>query len=258
VAWLAPPEFEVGAEPVLKPPELLELLELLEPESLEPEPVLPELVLPEPVELELLPELVPVEPEPEFAELEPVLAEEELVLAVDPGRARASAPAVTTLAMVTAVVVDRTLARPRSLAATAWRIPSSRRALLMPFILRSRFGESLHEPSGRAMSLPGPACPPAAEGRCGPRGPGAGLARASGSTVGAAGPVLHSVLYTTRHCHHRAAGCGVTLVPSDPAIGHGTRRKTDPRHTCPSGTGPFDTNAAFMLFQRHDRGIHVV
>jgi hypothetical protein len=162
VAWLAPPEFEVGAEPVLKPPELLELLELLEPESLEPEPVLLE-----PVELELLPELVPVEPEPDFAELEPVLAEEELeelVLCVDPGRARASAPAVTTLAMVTAVVVDRTLARPRSLAATAWRIPSSRRALLMPFILRSRFGESLHEPSGQAMRTAGSFRVPAGRG----------------------------------------------------------------------------------------------
>ena len=56
----------------------------------------------------------------------------------DPGRARASAPAVTTLATVTVVVVDRTLARPRSLAATAWRIPSIRRALLMSPILRSR------------------------------------------------------------------------------------------------------------------------
>jgi hypothetical protein len=35
----------------------------------------------------------------------------------------------------------------------------------------------------------------------------------------------------------------------------GKRTRVTP---APSGTGPFDTNAAFMLFQRHDRGIHVV
>ena len=114
----------------------------------------------EPVELEPV-ELEPVEPElvePELAEeldepdeVEPELLDV-LVLCVDPGRARASAPAVTTLAMVTAVVVDRTLARPRSLAAWASRIPSSRRALLISLILRSRTRKSLHEPSGSAMS----------------------------------------------------------------------------------------------------------
>jgi hypothetical protein len=154
VAWLAPPELEAGAEPELKPPELeLDEPELVEPEPLELVPVEPELV---PVE----PELVPVEPE-----VEPELAEEldepdeveldppdVLALLVEPGRARASAPAVTTLAMVTAVVVDRTLARPRSLAAMAWRIPSSRRSLFISFILRSRTRESLHEPSGQPMS----------------------------------------------------------------------------------------------------------
>ena len=96
--------------------------------------------------------------EPELAEVEPDPLDV-LVLCVDPGRARASAPAVTTLAMVTAVVVDRTLDRPRSLAATAWRIPSSRRALLMSLILRSRFRKSLHEPSGPAMSLAGSLAP---------------------------------------------------------------------------------------------------
>jgi hypothetical protein len=142
VAWLPPPELEAGAEPELKPLELE-----LEPESLELEPELAE-----PLELE--PELVePLELEPELelaeVELDPL---DVLVLFVAPGRARARAPAVTTLAMVTAVVVDRTLDRPRSLAATARRIPSSRRALLMPFILRPRFPESLHEPSGPAMS----------------------------------------------------------------------------------------------------------
>jgi hypothetical protein len=152
VAWL-PPELELGEEPELKPPEL-------EPEfvELDPEFVEPELAEPEPVELE------PEEPAPEEAP-EPELDEEfdvpvevdplDVVLFADPGRARASAPAVTTLATVTVVVVDRTLARPRSLAATAWRIPSFRRALLMSPILRSRTRKSLHEPSGRAMSLAG-------------------------------------------------------------------------------------------------------
>jgi hypothetical protein len=155
VAWL-PPELELGEEPELKPPEL-------EPEfvELDPEFVEPELAEPEPVEPE------PVEPEPEEPEEapEPELDEEfdvpvevdplDVVLFADPGRARASAPAVTTLATVTVVVVDRTLARPRSLAATAWRIPSFRRALLMSPILRSRTRKSLHEPSGRAMSRAG-------------------------------------------------------------------------------------------------------
>jgi len=162
VAWL-PPELEMGDEPELKPPEFeLELdPEFVEPdpvelEPVEPDPVEPELVEPDPVE--------PVEPEPELAEdefeedefddAEPELLDV-LVLCVDPGRARASAPAVTTLAMVTAVVVDRTLARPRSLAAWAWRIPSSRRVLLMSLILRSANRKSLHEPSGSAMSRAG-------------------------------------------------------------------------------------------------------
>jgi hypothetical protein len=160
VAWL-PPELELGEEPELKPPELEPEFVELDPEFAEPEPA--EL---EPVELE--PE------EPELAEaLEPELDEEfdvpvevdplDVVLFADPGRARASAPTVTTLATVTVVVVDRTLARPRSLAATAWRIPSFRRALLMSPILRSRTRKSLHEPSGRAMSLAGSPRAPAAE-----------------------------------------------------------------------------------------------
>lgn len=159
MAWL-PPELELGDEPELKPPEL-------EPEFVEPEPEFAELE-PEPVELE------PVELGPEFAELEPEPVEPELaevepepldvlVVWLDPGRARASAPAVTTLATVTVVVVERTLARSRSLAATARRIPSFRHALLMSPILRSRTRKSLHEPSGRAMSLAGSSRPPAAE-----------------------------------------------------------------------------------------------
>jgi len=147
VAWL-PPELEIGEEPELRPPE--PELELAEPELELPEPELdpvePEEV--EPVEPE---EVEPVEPE-EVEPVEPELAEPELaeefeepleaepvepVVWVDPGRAKASAPAVTALATVTTVVVDRTLARPWSLAAWARRIPSSRRAL-MSLIMRSR------------------------------------------------------------------------------------------------------------------------
>jgi hypothetical protein len=123
VTWLLP-ELEVGVELEPRPLELPELdddeLEELEPEEVEPVEVEPDEVEPDEVE--------PVEP----VEVEPV---EVSVLWVEPGRARASAPAVTTLAIVTAVVVERTLLRPRSLAATAWRIPS-RRALLIPPILR--------------------------------------------------------------------------------------------------------------------------
>ncbi len=141
MTWLLP-ELDVGEEPELRPLEL-ELLELLELEEDEPELV----------------ELEPDEPEfelddPEFVELEPVEdepvdveEEDALVLCADPGRARASAPAVTTLAMVTAVVVDRTLLRPSSLAAMARRIPSRCELLMYP-ILRSRIRKSLHEPSG--------------------------------------------------------------------------------------------------------------
>ena len=161
MAWLPLPELPVGAEPELKPPEL-ELLEL-EPE-LVPVELEPELLELEPVELELLPELepelVPVEPELAEVELDPL---DVLALLVEPGSARASAPAVTTLAMVTAVVVDRTLDRPRSLAATAWRIPSSRRASLMSSIVRSCFPGSLHESSGPAMNPAGSSRLPAAE-----------------------------------------------------------------------------------------------
>ena len=142
MAWLLP-ELEIGVEPELRP---------LEPELEDDEPELVELEPDElePVEPELVPdELDPEEPEPELADDEPVEAEPDpveadvLVLCVDPGRAKASAPAVTTLATVTAVVADRTLFRPRSLAAMARRIPS-RCALLMYPILRSRIRKSLH------------------------------------------------------------------------------------------------------------------
>ena len=180
MAWL-PPELEIGEEPELKPPELEPEFVELEPEEFDPveldpvelDPVEPELAEPELAEPELAePELVPDEPElaedefddAEFDDAEPELLDA-LALCVDPGRTRASAPAVTTLAMVTAVVVDRTLARPRSRAAWAWRIPLSRRLLLMFLIVRSANRKSLHEPSGSAMN-------PAGFARsCGPRLP---------------------------------------------------------------------------------------
>ena len=160
MAWL-PPELELGEEPELKPPELEPEFVELDPEFAEPEPAELEPVEPEPEEPELVEALEP-ELDEEFdvpVEVDPLDA----VLFADPGRARASAPAVTTLATVTVVVADRTLARPRSLAATAWRIPSFRRALLMSLILRSRTRKSLHEPSGRAMSPVGSERAPAAE-----------------------------------------------------------------------------------------------
>jgi hypothetical protein len=145
VTWLWP-ELEVGVEVECRPVEL-ELLELEddELEELEPEDELEELG-------ELEPEAVePEDVEPEDVapvEVEPV---EVSVLWVEPGRARASAPAVTTLAIVTAVVVERTLLRPRSLAAAAWRIPS-RSALLIILSMRSGNRNSLHEPSGKPLS----------------------------------------------------------------------------------------------------------
>jgi hypothetical protein len=106
-------EFELELELELEPLEL-------EPPELEPEEVEPELLEPEP------------EDEPELVELpvdEPDDVEE-AVLCVDPGRASATIPAAATLAMVTVVVADRTLARPRSLSAMARRT-RSRCALLM-------------------------------------------------------------------------------------------------------------------------------
>jgi hypothetical protein len=87
--------------------------------------------------------------------LDPVLVDEPVlvevaVLWVDPGSARVTTPAATTLAMVTAVVVERTLARPRSRAAMARRT-LSRSALLISPILRSRLRSLLQESSRLAM-----------------------------------------------------------------------------------------------------------
>ena len=128
MAWL-PPELDEGADPELKPLELELELEL-EPVELEPDEVEPDEVEPE---LEPEPGLVeePVDDEPDD------VGEEEAVLCADPGRVRATMPAAATLAMVTVVVADRTLARPRSLSAIAWRM-RSRCALLMYPILRLR------------------------------------------------------------------------------------------------------------------------
>ncbi len=124
MAWLLP-ELELGVEPELRPLELdPELVPLLVPVlELEPdladEPVLEDVPL-----LEEDPELVDDPADPE---------EDVVVLWVDPGSARVTTPAATTLAMVTAVVVERTLARPRSRAAMARRTLSRSALLMSPF-----------------------------------------------------------------------------------------------------------------------------
>jgi hypothetical protein len=152
------PELPVGADPELKPLEPVELeLELdpleLEPDELDPdvpEPEVPEPEVPEPeVPDDVEPELVA---EPELEELDRVADEPEDVVAVwvVPGRTRATAPAAATLDKVTAVVAVRTLARPRSLAATARR-RVSRCALLMSLILRSGTRSRLDGTSRFAM-----------------------------------------------------------------------------------------------------------
>jgi hypothetical protein len=139
VAWLLP-ELELGVEPELKPLEL-------DPEFVPVfDPVLDPVLELEP-ELADEPVLDPV--------LDPVLVDEPVlvevaVLWVDPGSARVTTPAATTLAMVTAVVVERTLARPRSRAAMARRT-LSRSVLLISPILRSRIRSLLQESSRLAM-----------------------------------------------------------------------------------------------------------
>jgi hypothetical protein len=176
VTW-PPPELDDGAEPELKPLELeLELLELEPLElELELEPVELEPLEPEPDEVE--PE--PVDPEPEDEpedEPEPPedAVEEEAVLCVDPGRASATRPAAATLARVTVVVADRTLARPRSLSAMARRT-RSRCALLMYPILRLRSRSLLYGTSRSAMrrtgcsAVPAPTLPREHEGQLKPR-----------------------------------------------------------------------------------------
>jgi len=130
VAWLLP-ELELGAEPELKPLEFeLDEFELeLEPElEVELEPEL-EVEL-EPVEVEP-DEVEPVDEPAEVPVEEP--DDEDVVWCVDPGRASVTMPAAATLAMVTVVVVDRTLARPRSRSAMARRTRSRFALLMYPF-----------------------------------------------------------------------------------------------------------------------------
>ncbi len=145
MAWLLP-ELELGAEPELKPPEFeFAEFEFAEFEFAEFEF---ELEL-EPVEAEP-DELEPVDEPAELPVEEPDDEEEDAVLCVDPGRASATMPAAATLAMVTVVVADRTLARPRSRSAMARRT-RSRYALLMYPILRSRTRSPLYGSSRSAM-----------------------------------------------------------------------------------------------------------
>ena len=155
MAWLLP-ELDDGAEPELKPEFEFELdepvfdePELDEPEFDEPELDEPEFDEPELDEPELAePELV----EPELDdEPEPVDVDEEAALCVDPGRVSATMPAAATPAMVTVVVTERTLARPRSRSAVARRI-RSRYSLLMKPILRLRTRSLLQETSWLAMN----------------------------------------------------------------------------------------------------------
>jgi hypothetical protein len=127
VAWLLP-ELDTGLEPELKPLEPDEFDEE-EPDEVEPEE-------PEDVEPEEPEEVEPdeVEPEVDDPEVDEDVPDDDVaLLCVDPGRVRATAPATATLAMVTAVVVERTLALPCSLAATARRMPSRCALLMVPF-----------------------------------------------------------------------------------------------------------------------------
>jgi hypothetical protein len=150
VATLPPPELDDGAEPELKPLEFDEL-EFDVPELLEVPELLDELEL-LPAELEEPDEFDEPEEFDEFEELE--LPEEPvavLALCVDPGSTRATTPAVATLASPTAVVVERTLALPRSLAATARKILSR----FMRPILGVSSRKPLQASSQPAMSRPG-------------------------------------------------------------------------------------------------------
>jgi hypothetical protein len=130
VAW-PEPELDVGDDDGLLRP-LLELLELLElePELDEPEPDVPEPDVPELVEPVLVEPELPVLPL--LAEL-PDVDEFELVDAapvVEPGSARATAPAASTLATPTVAVVVVIRPRPRCRAVTA-RVTVSRFGLFI-------------------------------------------------------------------------------------------------------------------------------
>ena len=151
MAWL-PPELEVGVELELMPLELelpefelpeLDVPDLEFPELDVPELEVPELEVPELAFAELeVPELV----EDEFPDVDEVPVDDVAVVLAEPGRARARAPAATTLATLTAVVAERTLRRPFCLSAMARRMPFG--CGLMSLILWSGLPESLHGPSG--------------------------------------------------------------------------------------------------------------
>ncbi len=155
VEWLVP-ELDDGADdPLLSP----------EPEELElddPEPDDPELVPDEPVPDD--PELVPAEPvldEPELTLVDPELwvpddEPDEVEPAEDaalcePGRARAMAPAVTTLASPTVAVAVWTRLRPRARDAMARTTPS--RLVFIPGSLLPASGNGLCTGSQPPMSL---------------------------------------------------------------------------------------------------------
>jgi hypothetical protein len=140
VAWLLP-ELAAGAELELKPDEPFEV-----PDPVPDEVPDPDDDVPDPDEL---PDPDEDAPELDFAEDEEV---EVLAVWIAPGRTSATAPAAATLARPTAVVAERTLARPRSLAATARRT-RSRCALFMSDILRPGARTRLDEPSRLAQRL---------------------------------------------------------------------------------------------------------
>lgn len=142
------PELEVGVELGLKP---LELELELDPDELDPDP---DELDPDELDPELPDEVDPeLADDPELAGLDLVADEPVVVVCVAPGRTRATAPAAATLDKVTAVVAERTLARPRSLAAMARR-RLSRCALLMSLILRPGTRSPLYGTSRFAMRLP--------------------------------------------------------------------------------------------------------
>jgi hypothetical protein len=155
------PELAAGAELELKPDDPFEVPEPDPDEVPDPDPD----EVPEPAEV---PDPVEDVPELDFAEDGEV---EVLVVWVAPGRTSATAPAAATLARLTAVVAERTLARPRSLAATARRT-WSRCALLMSPILRSGARGRLHGTSRLAQrhvaDWPGPRLRRQHEGRLKP------------------------------------------------------------------------------------------
>ncbi len=154
VEWLVP-ELDDGAEDPLLNPEPEEL-ELDDPE-LEPDPELvpdepvPDEPVPDEPELTLVdPELSVPEDDPADDEPDEVEPAEDVVLC-EPGRARAMAPAVTTLASPTVAVAVWTRLRPRARDAMARRTPS--RFVFIPRSLLPASGNGLCTGSQPPMSL---------------------------------------------------------------------------------------------------------